>query len=307
MPVETSIANLSQTAASNSPPGTESPTTIDDYHRQALAFVAQHRDGKGFSAEADIASAATCDIGAANTFFLRVTGTTTITSFGTPSLPGPRFLRFAAALTLTHNASSLILPGAANITTAAGDACVVVPLAAGWQVVAYQPAALFVGPTASAGRTALGFTAPVIDRAYAEYTANADLTVSIPADDTIPQNTEGTQIISLSFTPKSTTNRLRLRFRGEVALAAAGSAGAAIFSSASANALRAGYVYLGNLNSPGELVLEHEFVPATTSALAFTVRVGPLGSGTARMNGTTAGRVFGGAMAATLVIEEIAA
>ncbi len=69
---------------------------------------------------------------------LRITGTTTITSFGT-TYNGPRFVRFAAALTLTHNATTLILPGGVNIKTAAGDACIVVPIGAGagWQVVAF--------------------------------------------------------------------------------------------------------------------------------------------------------------------------
>ena len=96
--------------------------------------------------EADIASATTTDIGGQNTNFLRVTGTTAITSFGT-NYNGPRFLRFAAALTLTHG-SALILPGAANITTAAGDRAIAVPVATsgtadGWQVF-YQRASLAV-------------------------------------------------------------------------------------------------------------------------------------------------------------------
>lgn len=90
--------------------------------------------------EADIASATTTDIGAQNTNFLRVTGTTTITGFGT-NYNGPRFLRFAGALTLTHG-SALVLPGGANITTAAGDVAVAIPKATtgtadGW-VVLYQ-------------------------------------------------------------------------------------------------------------------------------------------------------------------------
>jgi len=68
----------------------------------------------------DVASASTCDIGAATTPLVNITGTTTITSFGT-STDKLRRVRFATALILTHNATSLILPGAANITTAAGD------------------------------------------------------------------------------------------------------------------------------------------------------------------------------------------
>jgi hypothetical protein len=88
--------------------------------------------------EADIASATTTDIGAQNTNFLRITGTTTIDSFGT-NYNGPRFMRFADVLTLTHNATTLILPGGANITSAAGDQLVAYPkgnagVLNGWRV-----------------------------------------------------------------------------------------------------------------------------------------------------------------------------
>jgi hypothetical protein len=83
--------------------------------------------------ESDLASAGTTDIGAQNTNFLRITGTTSITSFGT-NFNGPRFLRFADVLTLTHNATTLILPGGLNITTAAGDCAIAIPISGGWYV-----------------------------------------------------------------------------------------------------------------------------------------------------------------------------
>jgi hypothetical protein len=99
--------------------------------------------------ETDIASAGTVDIGTQNTTFLRVTGTTTITSLGTV-YNGPRFLRFAGALTLTHNSTSLILPSAANIVTVAGDTAIAIPKGTGdgWYVF-YQRAsgAALVAPT----------------------------------------------------------------------------------------------------------------------------------------------------------------
>lgn len=74
-----------------------------------------------YAAVADVASATTTDIGAAASNYVRITGTTAITGLGTAAVGVVRILRFAAVLTLTHNATSLILPGAANITTAAGD------------------------------------------------------------------------------------------------------------------------------------------------------------------------------------------
>ncbi len=90
--------------------------------------------------EVSIASAATCDLGAAASLFVQVTGTAAIASFGSgASLL--RFVRFAQALTLTHNAVSLILPGAASIVTAAGDTAVFASDASGnWRCQSYSRA-----------------------------------------------------------------------------------------------------------------------------------------------------------------------
>lgn len=142
MPVPTLISELSQTAGSNSPAGSESPTSADDYLRTYASFIATLRDGKGFTNPVQLASGATTDIGGQNSMFVEITGTTTITSFST-NYNGPRFLRFTGILALTHNATTLNLPGAANITTAAGDTAIAIPNQAGngWNVVNFQRAA----------------------------------------------------------------------------------------------------------------------------------------------------------------------
>lgn len=92
----------------------------------------------GNPVQSDVASAATCNIGAATTLKVRITGTTTITSFGS-SINRLRFILFAASLTLTHNATSLILPGSADILTSAGDYAIAMSDASGnWRVINYQ-------------------------------------------------------------------------------------------------------------------------------------------------------------------------
>ena len=55
MPVPTAITDLSTTAASNYPAGTDSPSTLDDVQRAHASFIAQLRDGSGFTAGALIA------------------------------------------------------------------------------------------------------------------------------------------------------------------------------------------------------------------------------------------------------------
>lgn len=93
------------------------------------------------SKSADIPSAGTTDIGAATTPFLHVPGTTTITAFGTKQAGTARTLVFDGALTLTHNATSLILPTGANITTAAGDVAMFRSEGSGnWRCVGYMRA-----------------------------------------------------------------------------------------------------------------------------------------------------------------------
>ncbi|KQZ25855.1 hypothetical protein ASD50_20750 [Mesorhizobium sp. Root552] len=89
----------------------------------------------------NIASATTTNLALATGVAVTITGTTTITGFGTVAAGARRLLTFAGALTLTHNASSLILPGGANITTAAGDAAELLSLGSGnWRVVRYTKA-----------------------------------------------------------------------------------------------------------------------------------------------------------------------
>lgn len=88
--------------------------------------------------EADVASAATCDIGATPTLKVRITGAIPITSFG-PAKDLIRIGRFAGALTLT-NGPTLVVPGGTR-TTAAGDTFIAVsdhsatPI---WTIVSYQ-------------------------------------------------------------------------------------------------------------------------------------------------------------------------
>jgi hypothetical protein len=90
--------------------------------------------------EIDVPSATTCDIGGQSSTKLRITGSTTITSFGT-TYRGPIQLRMFGPLIITHNATTLRCPGAANITTAAGDVLQAWPTstvsgtADGWQIV----------------------------------------------------------------------------------------------------------------------------------------------------------------------------
>lgn len=111
--------------------------------------------------EASIASAATTDLGTLSSNTALITGTTTITSFGSSaSTARPLYFgRFSGALTLTHHATSLVLPASANITTANGDSFVAEYLGSGnWRVLGYFRAN---GNPVNTGTS--GATVPLLD------------------------------------------------------------------------------------------------------------------------------------------------
>ena len=90
----------------------------------------------------DVASAATLTLPASEADqFFDVTGTTTVTAISTRAAGRVIVLKFEDVLTLTHNATDLVLPGGANITTAAGDVAVFVSEGSGdWRCVSYSKA-----------------------------------------------------------------------------------------------------------------------------------------------------------------------
>ncbi len=106
----------------------------------ALTTAVAHADNihtKG----GDIVAAGTTNIAGATGMFVHITGATTITAFGTAAAGVQRTLRFDEALTLTHNATSLILPTGANILTVANDTLTALSEGSGnWRVIDYQRA-----------------------------------------------------------------------------------------------------------------------------------------------------------------------
>lgn len=111
--------------------GVNVPTVGANTFTGIQTHSAQVRWAKG----ADVASANALTLGTDGNYF-DITGTTAITSIGTLGVGTQVKLHFDDALTLTHHATDLILPGGANITTAAGDEIELVEYASGdWRMV----------------------------------------------------------------------------------------------------------------------------------------------------------------------------
>jgi len=161
-----------------------------------------------------LASAATVNIGAAAANTINVTGTTTITAFDTIAASAMRRVVFAGILTLTHNGTSLILPTAANITTAAGDVAEFVSLGSGnWRCVNYMRAS----GNAVAGSSFTGGTlTSALNEAPAVALASA-ATVNIGAAAANTVTVSGTTTITAFDTIAASAIR-RVRFLGILAL-----------------------------------------------------------------------------------------
>jgi hypothetical protein len=150
------------------------PGSLNDCIRNFAAIVKRAVGHKGN----DIASSSTTAIaGASTSLYCVVTGTTAITGFGTVAAGTFRMVEFADVLTLTHSAA-LLLPGLANITTAAGDIAELVSLGSGnWKCTSY---------TRQSGEVVGGFSSVTATSTDAGATAGPDVSVfrnsSSPAD-----------------------------------------------------------------------------------------------------------------------------
>ena len=168
--VDDTLPEWSATAENNKPTGaTVIGAGLDDNLREIQKVVRGWLATKG----ADIASATTTDLGAIEGLMHDITGTTTITGFGTIAAGIWKIIKFEGALTLTHNATSLILPGAANITTAVGDVGIFMSEGSGnWRCHAY----LFAGDSRRV--TSAGEETKPLQPAFSAYNSATDLNVT---------------------------------------------------------------------------------------------------------------------------------
>mgnify|MGYP006266570115 CR=1 FL=1 len=131
-------------------------------------------------------------------------------------------------------------------------------------------------------------------------------TTTVPADDTIPQSTEGDQYMTLSITPKSATSTLIIRVTFNWSLSTLGnSAIVSLFQDSTANALASVAHTQYVAGAVNVTTFPHIMTSGTTSATTFKVRAGPVSAGTLTFNGQAGGRFFGGVYASSITIEEV--
>lgn len=123
---------------------------------------------------ADTASAGTLVLG--NGSYFHITGTTTITDIDFTNTWDGRMARliFDGSLTLTHHATTLIIPGGQNIKTSAGDSCtIIVDAGDNVRIVQYERASQ--GQFTNPGNASV--TNQSIAAAQTNYLANSNIAI----------------------------------------------------------------------------------------------------------------------------------
>lgn len=258
-----------------------------------------------FAKGADIASATTTNIAESTGNVIDVTGTTTITGFGSVQAGAVRMVRFTGALTLTHNATSLILPTGANITTAAGDEAIMVSLGSGnWRCANYfrKDGTSLVGTTNSN---------QIIQTRFTQSAAVAQSTGTAIDDDTIPTLTECPVITALNtaITASSGSNTLLITLNLNLQFDSSGVVYIpCIFLDGGSAAIAATrFLPNGTGGTPMNSTIQFSVSAVDTSAHTYKFGIGGVGGGVVTLNGESGARRLGGVLYSSMRIDEIKA
>jgi hypothetical protein len=257
-------------------------------------FTAIQKWSKG----SDIASATTLTLGTDGNYF-DVTGNTG--PIGTIACAaGALFmLQFDSTPTITHGAA-LVLPRDTDIVATAGDFLIGYAVALNSVVVlqylrADSPLAYFT-------------TGTVIKRTIATTATFASGTTTLPADDTIPQSTEGDEYLTIAVTPVLSTSAIRLTVNGYCSGDPNIILSAALFQDTTAGAFFATSIGNGNNSSRyAGFSFTTEVAAASTTARTYKLRMGTSNGTTLGVLGTASARTYGGVGQLSIIAEEIAA
>lgn len=220
----------------------------------------------------------------------------TLTGFGT--IPSGKSYRVRAATsgTITHNGTSCICPGGANITVAANDTFEVLGIGSNNVIILNykrQSGLPVVNP-------------PGGGQAYAVrsvVTTTATISTATPIDDTIPQQAEMTIVATNTLVPKSSTSLVRNSAFMSGSIASSGNYGTIGIFKDSGQAIAASAQIFYSNGHPWQMLLEHTELAGSTVSRDYKMGIGS--NGTVYTNGLSSGaRLFGGVMPLTFTTEE---
>jgi hypothetical protein len=175
-----------------------------------------------------------------------------------------------------------------------------------------DPADLAVGTAGQLLKTQAASNPPawvwqgIVQSAIAQDGAVATGTTVTLGDDTIPQNTEGVEVITKAITPKDSAHRLFIIAQIAMANTTADNSGSiALFQDSTADALVASPIRTaGGANVLQTYYLIHEMAAGTASSTTFKIRGGFQSAGTTTFNGVAGSRTYGGVSGSSLMIFE---
>ena len=268
-----------------------------------------------YSQGADIVCAATINLDTATGDYVHVTGSTGPVTAITLGQGEQRTVVFDSTPSITAGAS-LILPTGLT-AAAAGDVavfrgegssvvrCVQYTRASGAALVVTATTQSVTDSSANVATTA--FVRLFRQAAQIQTTVSSAVatgTTLIPADDTIPQITEGDQYLTQAITPISATSLLEIDVELVLSSNSTGRMTVALFQDATANALAAVGSYIGSTGTEFTIPLKFLVASGTTSSTTFRVRAGMQNAGTTTVNGVGGARTYGGVLQSRISIKE---
>ncbi len=127
----------------------------------------------------------------------------------------------------------------------------------------------------------------------------------IPADDTIPQITEGDEYLAVTHTPKKAGNRIRVEVVFNYTDSGGNTQTMAVFLNGAANAIAAAHNRDTTVQLPQNMALNFFTTAPNANPMVFTVRSGNSAVHTTTMNGQQSARTHGGVLISSITITEI--
>jgi hypothetical protein len=130
-------------------------------------------------------------------------------------------------------------------------------------------------------------------------------TTAIPFDNTIPQNTEGDQYMTLAITPANASSQLIIEVTAFLASNTAQQMCVALFQDTTAGALAVAAETTTAANVASMIPMKYVMTAGTTSATTFKIRCGGNNAGTTSFNQINGIQAYGGVMQSRITITEI--
>ena len=152
--------------------------------------------------------------------------------------------------------------------------------------------------------------APLRNTARVEKTTHTQYNSTIPADNTIPQNTEGSEIFNVSHTPTNANNYIRVKavigYCHDSSTASFITAALFKDSGANAVAVQTKFINIGT-NNDGQIVIDYRVLAGSTSSATWSLRMGSSSGQTFTVSGRFNSGLFGGVYISSMTVtEEIA-